>query len=131
MSCQIFSNRGTKDSKKRAEFEEKIKKKNYRLKDIPVPRKFKLITKRSFIFESVGTRAGNLVYVGEADYVEVINFYKDNMHSFGWSLIRTFEQKSTLMTFQKKGWVAHIQVYLEDSLIQINISIGPDEKKRK
>ena len=131
ISCQFFSLSGIKDSEKRAEFDEKLNKKNYRLKDIPVPRNFKLITKKSFLFESTGTRAGNLVYVGEENYVRVINFYKDNMHSYGWSMIRTFEQKSTLMTYQKKGWIVHIHVQPEDSLVQINISIGPDEKIRK
>ena len=131
MSCQIFSVSGTKNSDKRAEFDEKLNKKDYRLKDIPVPRNFKLITKKSFLFESVGTRAGNLLYVGEGNYVKAINFYKDNMHSYGWSMVRTFEQKSTLMTYQKKGWIAHIHIQPEDSLVQISISIGPDEKIRK
>lgn len=131
ISCQFFSLSGIKDSEKRAEFDKKLNKKDYRLKDIPVPRNFKLITKKSFLFESTGTRAGNLVYVGEENYVRVINFYKDNMHSYGWSMIRTFEQKTTLMTYQKKGWIVHIHVQPEDSLVQINISIGPDEKIRK
>ena len=53
------------------------------------------------------------------------------MHSYGWSMVRTFEQKSTLMTFQKKGWIAHIHVQPEDSLVQIDVSIGPDEKMKK
>ncbi|MBE17414.1 MAG: hypothetical protein CMH79_01510 [Nitrospinae bacterium] len=131
MSCQIFRLSAENDSDKKAEFREKLNKTNYRLKDIPVPRKFKLITKKSFLFESTGTRAGNLVYVGEDNYVNVINFYKDNMHSYGWSMVRTFEQKSTLMTFQKKGWIAHIHVQPEDSLVQIDVSIGPDEKIKK
>ena len=131
ISCQFFSLSGIKDSEKRAEFDKKLNKKDYRLKDIPVPRNFKLITKKSFLFESTGTRAGNLVYVGEENYVRVINFYKDNMHSYGWSMIRTFEQKTTLMTYQKRGWIVHIHVQPEDSLVQINISIGPDEKIRK
>tara|TARA_Y100000588_G_scaffold393147_1_gene507783 strand:- start:982 stop:1455 length:474 start_codon:yes stop_codon:yes gene_type:complete len=131
ISCQIFRLSGENDSEKKTKFQEKLNKKNYRLKDVPIPRKFKLITKKSFMFESTGTRAGNLVYVGEANYVNVINFYKDNMHSYGWSMVRTFEQKSTLMTFQKKGWIAHIHVQPDDSFVQIDISIGPDEKIKR
>ena len=132
MSCQIFSSNETKEFEKKAEFQEKLNKKNYRLKDIPVPRKFKLNTKKSFLFESTNTRAGNLVYIGERNYVNVINFYKDNMHSYGWSMVRTFEQKSTLMTFHKKGWISHIHIQPLDSLVEIIISIGPHEKiKRK
>ncbi|MFQ6673144.1 MAG: hypothetical protein ACE5KY_07580 [Candidatus Tectimicrobiota bacterium] len=95
-----------------------------RFNDLPVPSSFRLIPKRSFIYETPNLKAGILVYKGGLSVAETVTFFKDQMPANGWRTVSSYEFKDVLMKFEKVGWTCDITVRpgLEREII---VKIGP------
>ena len=100
--------------------------KNYRFADLPVPARLTLDADASFILETPGTRAGQLVYTGGNDYKATVTFYRNRMPNHGWKLISSVERGETSMTFEKPGWL--VTIFIRTSALgrtRVSINLGP------
>lgn len=105
--------------------------KNYRFADLPVPAGLTLDADASFILETPGTRAGQLIYTGSKDYKTTVNFYRNRMPNHGWKLISSVERGETSMTFEKPGWL--VTIFIRTSALgrtRVSINLGPRGTKR-
>ncbi|MFQ5892984.1 MAG: hypothetical protein ACE5H5_01595 [Nitrospinota bacterium] len=95
-----------------------------RFRDLPVPSSFRLITDRSFIYETPNLKAGILVYKGGLSVAETVTFFKNQMPANGWRSVSSYEFKDVLMKFEKVGWTCDITVRpgFEREII---VKIGP------
>ncbi len=100
---------------------------NYRFEDLPTPEKLSLDPDESFIFESPSVRAGILVYKGSLGYEPTVQFFRDEMPKYGWSLINSFERGETSLTYEKPGWSCIIVVSRFALETRAEIRIGPKE----
>lgn len=98
----------------------------YRFTDVPVPSKFKLDRKRSFIYESGSIKAGFIIYTGWASLDALVDFYKTEMLTYDWELVSIFEHTDVGMVFAKEGWNCSVRL-TSRSLggSKIEIQIGP------
>jgi len=105
-------------------------KKNYRFDDLPVPSGLSLSEDESFILETPGTRAGQLIYTGGREYKSTVNFFRTRMPNHGWKLISSVERGETSMTFEKPGWLATIFIRKATLGTRVSINLGPMGTKR-
>lgn len=98
-----------------------------RFANIPIPNGFDLDRSKSFIYESgSGTvKVGKLHFSGWNDAEEVIEFFRNEMVTKGWTAISIMEQKSTIMVYEQETQVCTI--YVEPSLgrTSVQINVGP------
>ena len=57
--------------------------------DIPVPAEYVLLPQESYSFQGARFRNGILVYQGELEWTQALNFYRTSMPQAGWRLERT------------------------------------------
>jgi len=93
--------------------------------DIPVPMGFKLLPNESYAFESSGIRVGVLKYQGKADPDRVINFYREQMPMYNWSLLNVIEYGERLMNFDREGETCIIRLLSRGRTLYIVASVGP------
>ena len=99
---------------------------SYKFEDLPIPPGFVLNKHESFIYESSNSRAGILIYNGEGDLDEVVNFFKENMPQYEWNLLSSYEYKGVLLNFSKEGWNTIINIKPKNEhKLEIEIRIGP------
>ncbi len=103
---------------------------SYRFDDIPLPSGMALNRKESFVYETMTTRTGLLVYEGKGEMERFANFFKDQMPNYQWRLLSNFELHNVMLTFIKEGWSSVIYIQpLEDETKRIEIRVGPIELK--
>lgn len=93
--------------------------------DIPYPTGFRLLANESYVFEAAGVRVGLLKYQGKADVEQVINFYKEQMLMYNWSLLNIVEYGQRLLNFERENETCIINIMPKGRLITITISLGP------
>lgn len=98
---------------------------NFKFSDIPVPAGFSLLPLESYSFQSAGIRVGLLKYQGKAEADRVVNFYKEQMAMYNWSLINVIEYGQRLMNFEREGELCNISLLPKGSATQITIALGP------
>ncbi len=59
--------------------------------NIPLYPKFTYQPDKSFFFESNGVKAGVLVFEGKAKVGDMVNFYKQQMPTYGWTLVSSYQ----------------------------------------
>lgn len=93
--------------------------------DIPVPSGFKIIPQNSYSFESSGIRVGVLKYIGKANPDQVVNFYREQMPMYKWSLLNVVEYGDRLMNFERENETCIVSLAPKGSSISLMISLGP------
>jgi len=71
--------------------------------DVPVPVGLKSLPLESYSFESSGVRVGVLKYEGKDNADQVINFYKEQMPMYSWTLVNLVEYGQRLMNFEREN----------------------------
>jgi hypothetical protein len=99
----------------------------YPFLDIPVPSGFERNHSKSFVYESgSGTvKVGRLFFSGWGNLDEVISFYQDEMVNKGWSLVNAIKHKTTILNYEKEGWVCTLMTHSTLGKIYIEIQAGP------
>jgi len=100
-----------------------------RYDDVPVPYNFYLIPSKSLSVENKSIRISSLHYKGRADRILVINFYKNNMPTYGWELINLIEGDQTVMNYSNSSEICTILMIGDTSDITLTISLSPEDKK--
>lgn len=93
--------------------------------DIPVPAGFKLLPQDSYAFESSGVRVGVLRYQGRGEADSVINFYREQMPIYNWTLLNIIEYGDRLMNFDRENETCIISLLPKGSSVTLAISFGP------
>ena len=99
---------------------------SYRFTDVPVPSKFKLDRRKSFIYEAGSFKAGIITYTGWSKLDALVDFYKKEMPDFEWKMISIFEHNDITLVYSKEGW--NCTVNLSSANLggsRITIKIGP------
>lgn len=93
--------------------------------DMPVPTGFKFLPEESYSFESAGVRVGLLRYKGKADIEQVVNFYKDQMPLYNWTLLNAIEYGQRLLNFEREQESCIVNLSSKGRQVFITISSGP------
>lgn len=93
--------------------------------DVPVPVGFRLLSGDSYSFESAGMRVGLLKYQGKAKIEQVVNFYKEQMPMYNWSLLNVVEYGERLMNFARENETCIVNLSPKGNTIIATISLGP------
>ncbi len=98
-----------------------------RFGNVPIPPGFDLDRNKSFIYESGSgaVKVGKLHLSGWNDEDEVIEFYRNEMVTKGWSSISIMEQKITVMVYEQEGQICTIMVEPSFSKTHVEINVGP------
>ncbi len=97
--------------------------------DVPVPAGFKPLAKDSYSFEASGVRVGMLKYQGKANADLVVNFYKEQMAMYNWSLLNVVEYGERLMNFDRPSETCIINILPKGSTVILTITIGPKSQQ--
>lgn len=93
--------------------------------DVPVPAGFRFAPQESYSFESSGVRVGVLKYQGKADVEQVMNFYKEQMPMYNWSLLNVVEYGDRLINFERENETCIVTLSSKGNNIAITLSLGP------
>lgn len=93
--------------------------------DVPVPTGFKLLAQDSYSFETSGVRVGVLKYLGKANPDQIINFYREQMPMYNWSLLNVVEYGDRLMNFERENETCIIGLLSKGKAVTIRVSLGP------
>lgn len=96
-----------------------------RFSDMPVPTGCKLLANDSYSFESAGVRVGLLKYQGKATVERVVNFYKEQMPMYNWTLLNMTEYGECVMNFDRDTESCIINITPKGNTSFISISFGP------
>jgi len=98
--------------------------------DIPAPTGFKLLPEGSYSFESGGIRVGILKYQGKANIEHAVNFYKDQMPLYNWSLVNAVEYGERLLNFERETESCIIRLLSKGNNITVTIALGPKSQPK-
>ncbi|HNW39917.1 MAG TPA: hypothetical protein PL125_01450 [Candidatus Omnitrophota bacterium] len=96
--------------------------------DVPIPVGLKSLPQKSYSFENAGTRVAVLKYQGRANIDQVINFYKEQMPMYNWSLINIIEYGQRLLNFERENETCIITVQIAgfwNEEVLATVSLGP------
>lgn len=96
-----------------------------RFSDIPAPVGFKLLPQDSYTFESSGIRVGVLRYQGKADADKVVNFYKEQMSMYNWTLLNAMEYGDRLLNFEREDESCIVTILPKGKNATVIVSLGP------
>ena len=96
--------------------------------DLPIPAGLKPLPQISYSFENAGMRVAVLKYQGKTNIDQVVNFYKEQMPLYNWSLINIIEYGQRLLNFERENETCIITIQVagfwnEDALV--TLSLGP------
>ncbi|MBM3568421.1 MAG: hypothetical protein FJX46_06650 [Alphaproteobacteria bacterium] len=81
------------------------------LTDVPVPNNVKLDPVRTLIFGSRDDWSGRAHFDTPYTLVEMFEFYRREMASFGWAEISVVRAEASALVFSRMGRVATIQIF--------------------
>ncbi|MBU1726689.1 MAG: hypothetical protein KJ880_03575 [Candidatus Omnitrophica bacterium] len=96
-----------------------------RFTDLPVPRGFLMVNEESYSFENAGTRVAMLKYKGKAEPEQVVNFYKEQMPMYSWSLLNIIEYGQSILNFERENETCLVTLLPKGSNVIVSISLGP------
>ena len=97
--------------------------------DIPVPRGFRLLTKRSFSYQSSDLRLGQFVYEGTrlSPRNSLLHYEREMVRPlYGWSLTEANHETRTL-TFSKGGDRARVHCKTERDATRVTIDVNYED----
>lgn len=99
--------------------------------DLPVPVGLKLVPQDSYSFESAGVRVALLKYQGKINADQVVNFYKEQMPMFNWSLLNSIEYGQRLLNFEREQETCIVNILPKGGATVVTISLGPKSQMPK
>ena len=99
----------------------------YPFSDIPYPQGYAFDSNKSFIYEAgSGTvKVGRFIYTGWSDFDAVVSFYENEMINKGWKLVNAIKHETTVLNYQKEGWVCTVMMSSKMGQVFIEIQAGP------
>ncbi|WP_457679263.1 hypothetical protein [Thermovibrio sp.] len=93
---------------------------------VPIYPGFKLISSKSFIYESGNIKVGRLVFVGDATIKDIVSYYKATLPDKGWEPVAiTIYGNRAELTFTTPTQFLQIQAVKGFSQTTLIIQIGP------
>ena len=99
----------------------------YPFSDIPVPNGFERDHAKSFVYESGSgsVKVGRFFYSGWSSLDEVVTFYQNEMVNKGWNLVNSIKHETTILNYEKEGWVCSLMMKSTLGKASIEIQAGP------
>lgn len=99
----------------------------YPFSDIPVPNEFERDHDKSFVYESGSgdVKVGRFFYSGWSSLNDVVAFYQNEMVNKGWSLVNAIKHETTILNYEKEGWVCVLMIKSTLGKAFIEIQAGP------
>jgi len=97
--------------------------------DIPIPSNFHLQSDKSYAFMNADIRVGLLRYSGKAYGDDIVNFYKEQMPLYNWSLLNVVEYGPKVLNFEKGAETCSILVESKGKRSFIIISVNPKSRQ--
>lgn len=99
----------------------------YPFSDIPYPQGYSFDSNKSFVYESGSgaVKVGRFIYSGWSDFDGVVNFYENEMLNKGWKLVNAIKHETTVLNYQKEGWVCTVMMSSKMGQVFIEIQAGP------
>lgn len=98
----------------------------FKFSDVPVPSGFKMIGEESYSFETQGVRVGLLKYYGKGDVDQVVNFYREQMAMYNWTLLNVVEYGQRLMNFDREAETCIVNIQPKGTnAMTVTIAVGP------
>ena len=70
-------------------------------------------------------RVGLLKYKGKAQAQQVVNFYREQMPMYNWSLLNVIEYGQCILNFDREQESCIINMLVKGKSITLTISVGP------
>lgn len=96
-----------------------------RFADLPVPKGFKLLQDKSFVFQTEGTRVALLKYAGRAKLVDLVEFYKEQMLLYNWELLNVVEYGKSVLNFARTNQTCIVTIEPKGMKKVVTISVAP------
>jgi hypothetical protein len=93
----------------------------YQFEDILIPGDLKMDTKRSFVHDAGGFKAGTLYLSGYVDVDSLVAFFSDAMLKDGWQLKSSFRYPKTMDLFEKPKKVCLI--IIEEGVLNTRVEV--------
>ncbi len=99
----------------------------YPFSDIPIPNGFERDHSKSFVYESGSgaVKVGRFFYSGWSSLGDVVSFYQDEMINKGWSMVNSIKYETTILNYEKEGWVCALMIKTTLGRAYIEIQAGP------
>lgn len=81
------------------------------LSDVPLPRGYSLDSKETIIFGEADRWTGKIVYGINSNADDMLDYLRREMPTLGWQEVSVFRANTSVMTFQRQGRVATIQIF--------------------
>jgi hypothetical protein len=98
--------------------------------DLPIPIGFKLLTDKSYAFETNGTRVAILKYIGKAKTDHLAAFFKEQMSVNNWNLINFIEYGERLLNFDRDQESCIITILPKGNAALITMFLGPKSSRQ-
>ena len=102
-----------------------------KFQDLPVPVGFKLVSGESYAFEGAGVRVCVLKYKGRSSADQVVNFFREQMPLYNWSLLNVIEYGNRLMNFDREKESCIINIVPKGNSSECIISLGPKSQSQR
>ncbi len=96
-----------------------------KFEDIPVPSGFKLLDKESFAFQNDKSRVALLKYYGGKNAEQVLEFYKEQMASFNWSLVNIIEYDRKVLNYESSDESCIITIQPQGGKSMVTVALSP------
>jgi len=81
------------------------------LSDVPLPRGYSLDSKETIVFGEGDRWTGKVVYDINSSGDDMFEYLRREMPNFGWSEVSVFRANVPVMTYQRQGRVATVQIH--------------------
>jgi|GEM_PF-186744 len=105
----------------------------YDFEDISVPPELKLDQKRSFIYETLDTKNGVLVFKGRVNAVSLVSFFKNNMPRDNWVFLNSYKYNDYILNFKKNNKICSINLHdgLFNTIVEIRLGYVREDMSGK
>jgi len=99
--------------------------------DLPTPSGFKFLDKESFAFQNDKSRVALLKYYGGQNAEQVLEFYKEQMASFNWSLVNIIEYERKVLNYENSEESCIITIQPQGGKSLVTVALSPKSRPIK
>ncbi|MDZ7579591.1 MAG: hypothetical protein U5R30_02910 [Deltaproteobacteria bacterium] len=97
----------------------------YDFDDVIVPKEMKVINKETFVYGTIGLKAGVLALKGRVDLTSLVDFFEINMKKDNWQMVSQIKTPYILMLFHKENRWCVIALHEETYYTYTRIWLAP------
>ena len=97
----------------------------YDFDDVIVPSEMKVINKDTFVYGTIGLKAGVLALKGRVDLTSLVEFFEINMKKDNWQMVSQIKTPYILMLFHKENRWCVIALHEETYYTYTRIWLAP------